>query len=121
MAAYNWIIADESCPSCQQRGPVRCQTHIASSYDGDETDRFCDRVYRIGDRMAWWPPGHQAFDLWREDSEPGQPPNRAVEACYSECGKCGAELFAVIQFEDLKPIAVVEVGLESQWPEGYSR
>jgi hypothetical protein len=121
MAAYNWIIIEGHCPSCKQPAPIRCQTHIASSYDGDETGRFFDRVYRIGSRMAWWPEGHKDFDRWRENSEPGQPPNLAVEACYSKCGKCGIDLFAVIRFNDLKPIAVVEVGLESQWPEGYVR
>jgi hypothetical protein len=121
MAAYNWIAIEEICPSCRQPSPIRCQTHMASSYNGDETGRFFDRVYKIGDRMAWWPQTHKDFARWQEDSEPGQPPHHTLEACYSKCENCGAELYAVIRFKDLKPIEVVEVGLESQWPEGYSR
>jgi hypothetical protein len=121
MAAYNWIVIEEKCPSCQQWGSIRCQTHVASSYDGDETGRFLDRVYRIGDEMAWWPRGHRKFEVWREEGEPNQPSEYALEACYSKCGGCGAELYAVIRFQHLKPIEVVEVGLESHWPESYAR
>ena len=119
MAAYNYVEFEATCPSCHQLATIECQTHIASSFNGDKTGRFCHRTYRLGDKMLWYPLGHLRFNKWREDSEPDQPPNQAVEACYCECQNCKAELCAVIRFEEVTPVEVTFLDLETRWPEGY--
>ena len=123
MAAYNWIHFEATCPSCHQGARVRCQTHIASDYGGDETGRFFDREYQLGDKMAWWPEGHKHFRDWREEwSGDGRnlPPNQAIEACYADCERCTTNLCAVILFENLRPVQITHLTLAADWPEGYS-
>src|ERR1051325_3408551 len=121
MGAYNWIVIRDQCPVCGQESDIRCQTHIASSYDGDETGRFHDRNYRFGERMAWYFEGHKLFPQWRDGGDPGQPSDSAVEACYSNCQTCGADLYTVVRFENLTPTQVIELGPGREWPEGHSR
>jgi hypothetical protein len=121
MAAFNWIEIDGECPSCGRAATLRCQTHVASDFGGDDTGRFCNRVYRLGDPMAWWPRDHRKYASWREDSEPDQPEDQAVEACYASCTACGAELYAVLRFHEVKAVEVLGVGLEVEWPANYSR
>lgn len=73
--------------------------------------------------MAWWPEDHIAFKDWREEwtgDSDSLPSNQAIEACYSNCQNCKANLCAVILFENLRPKQVTHVSLESDWPEGYS-
>ena len=48
MAAYNWVVVDETCPACGKRSRLRCQTHVASDYSGDASGRFHDREYHLG-------------------------------------------------------------------------
>jgi hypothetical protein len=121
MGAFNWIVIERICPACNQPASIHCQTHIAASYDGDETGRFHNRKYRIGEPMAWWTTEHKNYSEWRECGEPDQPPDSAVEACYAECKECGADLFAVIRFEHLKAVEILASGLEDDWPEEYLR
>jgi hypothetical protein len=121
MAAFNWIEIEGACPCCGQQGIIRCQTHVASDYDGDATGRFHERSYRLGERMAWWPPGHPSYEHWREASEPGRPEGETVEAACATCGSCAAELYAVLRFRDLRPVEVLKLGPERDWPPGYSR
>ena len=121
MAAYNWITICYTCLACRREASIRCQTHIASSYDGDETGRFFDRDYRLGERMAWWVPGHKNYPEWREEEGLPISSNDAVEACYSRCESCDAGLCVVLRFDDLTPSEVLSCGLEEHWPEGYRR
>jgi hypothetical protein len=120
MAAFNWIEFEEVCPNCNRLSRIRCQTHIASEFAGDENTDFYRREYRLGDKMAWWPPGHLNFRFWREHSEPNQAPDQAVEACCADCQNCKAHLCAVILFDDLRPVQVTHLSLESDWPDGFS-
>jgi hypothetical protein len=121
VAAFNWIAFEGECPACGRLGPIRCQTHVASDYGGDRTGRFHDRLYRLGEPMAWWPRDHAAYARWREASEPGQPADQALEACYAACAACGADLYVVLRFEEIAAVEVVEFGLEAGWPSGYRR
>jgi hypothetical protein len=120
MAAYNWIHTDATCPSCQEMATIRCQTHIASSFDGDETGRFFDRVFSIGDKMPWFPEGHPEYETWCFEGDPWTVED-AREACYSTCQKCHAELYAVIQFSHFTPVRVLEIGFQKNWPKGYHK
>jgi len=123
MAAYNWISFEAICPNCNQVAHIRCQTHIASDFDGDATGRFCHRVYQLGDKMAWWPKSHKNFAEWREEwrGDSGNlPQNQAVEACYANCENCKADLCAVIYFENLVPVEIKQLISEADWPEEYT-
>ena len=44
-----------------------------------------------------------------------------TECCYADCELCHADLFAIIEFFELTPVAVAEVGLEEDWPDGSPR
>lgn len=115
MGAFNWIEFQGRCPSCATNTTIRAQTHVASDYGGDATGRFHDRTYRLGETMAWWPREDQRFDRWREVYED------AIEACYSNCSACNAELCAVIRFQDRSPIEVRALTTEENWPPSFPR
>ena len=125
MAAFNWILVEDECPACHAHVLIRSQTYIASDFGGDERGRFCASEYRLGDPMAWWPPGHPKFKGWREGEDlaasSGLPPKEVDEACYAGCTACGEDLFVVIRFRDAVPVEVRQIGLEMDWPAGYSK
>jgi predicted RNA-binding Zn-ribbon protein involved in translation (DUF1610 family) len=97
MAAYNWVVVDETCPACGKRSRLRCQTHVASDYSGDASGRFHDREYHLGQRMAWWPREHIGFERWRADRwhRDRNSVDAAFdeEACHATCPVCDADLF----------------------------
>ncbi len=121
MGAYNWIHVHATCPTCARNTEIRCQTHVASSYDGDDTGRFFDRTYTLGQQMAWWPRDHKAYDSWRDNGRKDAPTDGEVdwECCYSTCAKCASKLYVVIRFSGPTPVAVESVGFESDWPDGF--
>jgi hypothetical protein len=124
MAAYNWVVFQATCPVCGRHARVRAQTHVASSFDGDERGRFADREYEIGQALYWWPRTHRAFDTWRDAgivTPDLSEPDRVEDACYARCSGCHAELFAVIVFHVNVPVAVKELGPESAWPARHPR
>lgn len=45
--------------------------------------------------------------------------NDAREACYAKCQSCKAELYAVLQFSEFTPVKILDIGFETEWPEGY--
>ena len=120
MGAYNWIEVQADCPACGQHTVIRCQTHVASSFDGDDSGRFCHRTYRLGERMPWFSPNETGYHRRQEMMEPCNQLN-AREACYSNCTSCAAELYVVIQFRDLTPTEILDIGRESDAPEDYAR
>ena len=117
MGAYNWIEVDALCPVCGENSTIRCQTHVASSFDGDDSGRFCLRTYRLGDPMPWFSSSETGYHRRLEMAEPENQAD-ARETCYSDCTRCDAELFVVIQFRGFTPSEVVGLGLESEWPTG---
>lgn len=121
MAAYNWIAVSIECPACRSTAEVRCQTHVASDYDGDEQGRFFDHVYRLGDTMKWWPRSDTRFRRWRADGlrQPSNDPSTDEEACCASCALCKAALYVVVRFEETRPVGVVSVGLARDWPKTH--
>src|SRR5262249_22590259 len=97
MTATNTVLFDALCPVCGQSAEFRARTQVAASLHGDARGPFSGRVYKLGQRMAWWP-GDCA---WRFEGELHQPWDTALEACPSECVSCGAVLSALIRFKDL--------------------
>ena len=121
MAAYNWILLETTCPQCGTVGPLRCQTHIASDFGGDQSGRFCHREYVFGQRMAWWSVDDRYYHHWAEEDGEPLPDGSFAEACYADCSHCGAHLCALLRFENLIPCELLRLSLESDWPPGYLR
>jgi hypothetical protein len=122
MGAYNWIMVAETCPACGKKTTIKAQTHVASDFGGDDSGRFCHRIYHLGDKMAWYPAGDGRFARWRERRVLDQSTLNAdidEEACYAQCLACGAQLFVVIRFVDTRVDCIVAIGREDQWPAGY--
>jgi hypothetical protein len=122
MSAYNWINLESQCPACGSTAAIRCQTHVASDYDGDARGRFHDREYGLGDKMWWWADNDPRYPDWRVLGRPGIDEDEYdEEACYSTCGACGANLCVVLGFRKIVPTTIVRVVKEEEWPEGYPK
>jgi hypothetical protein len=106
VGAYNWILIDARCPACNQRVVLRCQTQVASDYDGDASGRFHDREYRLGEALRWWPRGSEQYNRSRNR---GVDTSHDEEACHASCADCGASLFVVIAFDETTPVRVIRV------------
>ncbi len=121
MSAYNWIKFNNVCPACNESSELKSQTHVASDFGGKNA-RFCHKEYEIGDKMDWWPNQHPDYKDWKEGNlikAENTTDNGTVECCYTECLNCNAELYAIVQFEELIISHVKEVGLESKYPNAY--
>ncbi len=121
MSAYNWIVVEACCPICHENVCVKCQTHVASSFDGDSSGRFHNRQYRVGESMRWWPQGRTNYEAWRADGRIDGPTSGPIdwECCYASCPACDGDLYAVIRFEGPRPVAVERVGVEVDWPKEF--
>ncbi len=115
MAAYNWVDVTACCPVCAATTSIRCQTHTASSFDGDETGHFCHREYRLGERMVWaarledWKATHPCIRVQAA-------PETCEESCCSRCEACGASLCVALRFVDLTPVAVLSISVDGEYP-----
>jgi hypothetical protein len=119
MSAFNWIEFDGVCPLCNKQRRIRAQTHLASSYDGDERGRFCDVTYHLGEEMHWWN-DFPRRDTWYECEPVHVMGNGDIrEACYAKCIALDHELFAILEFNNFTPRKVIEIGPEAEWPAGY--
>lgn len=118
MAAFNWIRFEALCPACGRGALIRAQTHVASSYGGDANGRFHDRTFALGERMPWL---DVASDQYAGEWPFSETPGDAHEACYSRCEECSAALFAVLVFEDFRPVRIESLGLEEDWPAEHPR
>jgi len=122
MSAYNWIKVEAECPKCGALATLRCQTHVASDYNGDVRGRFHDREYQLGERMSWWDESDPRYSEWRVQGRDGlEDPESDEEACYATCGSCGGALCAVIRFRQVVPERLLFVTPEENWPKGYSK
>lgn len=120
MSAYNWIATTAPCPRCRRAEKILAQTHVASDYDGDDTGRFHDRTYELGDAMHWWPPSDPRYPEWRANRCDST--RNAVdiddEACHATCTICSTPLFVLLRFNGPRPIELLALGPEDEWPVG---
>jgi len=117
MGAFNYIRVEGCCPSCQRNSEILCQTHIASDYDGNlEVGRFQGHEYKLGQKMPWF---EDDCDTWYSHDEWKVSDNAAREACYSSCESRKAALYVLIEFKDITPIKIVDIGLEDEMPKQY--
>jgi hypothetical protein len=121
MSAFNWIVFQHRCPACGVDTAIRAQCHIASSYDGDISGRFCDKDYQLKQKMAWWSDDHPESKSWADGDNQIAPKSEIIECCYSICMKCNGSLYAVIVFDMLMATSVISLGLEENWPIGFKR
>lgn len=113
LGPHNWILAEGICPHCQSVKEMKIQTQLCSSFDGDESGPFCQRTYRLGEKMPWF-----ENDRWWMNRAFSCPDEEIQsECCSSWCQKCGKEFFAILNFQDKTPIKVQETGLLENWPE----
>ena len=121
MGTFNWIVVSGTCPCCHQLVSFDAQTHVASSYDGDDAGRFHDVHYQLGEPMRWWQPEHKDYKEWRANGKMGADiqGNEDWECCYAECPVCKVEVYVLIRFDGPRSLEVEQIGLDSNWPEGY--
>lgn len=95
MAATNYILFSSICETCNSVEEHRAQCTTCADYGGYDhrDDRLCNREYRVGDVMDWYP-NEAARDTWPGDrsfaSEIMKEVGRvyAIEGCYGECSAC---------------------------------
>lgn len=124
MSAFNWIIFEARCPACGESARIRAQTHVASSFDGDEHGRFHDLEYGIGQGMRWWGRDDSRFGDWLPEKafrKAGDIAAGETEACYATCSQCQATLCALLRFRENVPESVVLLAKEDEWPAGYPK
>ena len=96
---------------------------MASDYDGDETGRFHDRAYSIGEPMRWWPKEEPRHSAWKQGTlrTGSLPEDEEGEACYTTCPSCGKELYAVIRFRNRAAQQILRIGDTENWPADHYR
>lgn len=122
MSAFNWIDFKHRCPQCGTDQIIRAQTHVASDYDGDSSGRFHDEIYKLGETMRWWELSHKNYQKWKFGNRiniPNDFKNETSECCYSKCMNCNSNLYSVIYFVDCAPVKVLDLGIDSYWPDAY--
>lgn len=123
MSAYNWIETKINCPACHSDACIKCQVKYFSDYSGDDSGRFHDRKYHLGQAMSWWnrsDPKYLSF-LEEESTPDGMKIDRLIECCYSTCMSCGADLYVLIEFSFNMPEKILDLGLLADWPSEYPR
>lgn len=112
MAAYNWIEFHHQCSACGQRVTARAQIHLASSYDRDDTGRFFERTYRVGERMSWWGESDHRFGSWTDECD-DVTLDHASEVCIAECTSCAAEFHVAVTLKSfvVEPVSSVDATL----------
>jgi hypothetical protein len=107
MGAFNELLIFRTCPCCGQVAELRLQVHAAASFDFQGTQRLCNREYRLGQRLSWWPKGDMNYPDWkmglglREISE-----GVFSESCLGSCGSCGRELECEVLIDDFVIIGI---------------
>jgi len=119
MSAYNWITAFATCPHCGTEHEIVIQTHMSSSYGGDERGRFFDRCYALGEKMRWWSKSHPKFAEWIVSHAVPKEPDSFLECCYGKCSGCKQEIDSVVQFSDVTPVLVKDIGVLDEWPSDF--
>lgn len=100
MGAFNWFTVKETCPRCLVSSELTFQLYVASSYAGDNTGRFHDRTYQLGDTLAWWSRDDKRFADWTGglSSHSGC----VTDVCYGKCPSCNSDLLCDLDVCELK-------------------
>ena len=122
MSAFNWIKFKQRCPNCKELAEIKAQSKMASSYDGLE-DRFHDKEYSLGDTMKWWNENDIRYNEWIVSNQKKIINSKIEvrECCYSMCASCKSNLYAVIEFSNISPTKVIELGMEEEYPNEYCK
>jgi hypothetical protein len=119
MGAFNEIKFQHVCPHCENIVEILAQTHLASDFNGEGAVNFFRNTYELGEKMKWYGAESKEYSQWRNNAhefiEAG-----VIECCYAECMQCKSDLYAVVSFEELRPIEILGVGFERDWPANYS-
>lgn len=115
MGAFNYVRFVDHCPGCGVSTEIVAQTHMASDYFGDKSGAFSNRTYQLEEKMAWYAPTEPEFEDWI--AWPNPDAATISETCYAHCQAKNHELYANIEFENVTPIAVTEVGWQSDMPD----
>lgn len=119
MSAYNQIVIHAPCPHCGEISDIRCQTHVASSFDGVD-ERFCHHTYHIGETMPWFDAQHPECKNWKQgNSKTPLPLGEETECCYAECLSCQKECCAIIHFSQRTITGFELPGKVENWPAGF--
>lgn len=123
MAAFNWIIFDNRCPVCSEMTKIRAQTHVASTFEGDEQGRYCNMTYRPKDKMRWWDKGDERYANWTLGGNRviGDTSDDIRECCYAICSNRNDRLYAIVKFSNLTVEDILEIGPEERWPTDYRK
>ena len=116
MSAFNIVIIRSQCPACHQVANLRCQTHVARLHGEDFSGIIEPKDYSLGEPMVVKTDSRRVVE-WLSRMRG----KRVTECCYADCDLCHAELFAVINFSELTPVAAGPVGLETDWPSEFPR
>ena len=119
MGSYNWIDNSGTCPVCNRVTTVRSQLHAWSSYSGNASGRFHDRIYSIGDTLAWFEidDTNYSYEWHEQQADVGN----AIEACYASCLSCGAPLCSVVTVCNFVVCSVSAIEHENNWPSGFEK
>ncbi len=120
MVAFNLIQISALCPSCCKIADIECQTHVASSFDGQGIYRFCNTVYHVGDIMNWYDRQHPLFESWKQGNcKIALPGNTDVECCFGTCSFCNTGCYVVIYFHNCSILKIKGIGKIEDWPEMF--
>ena len=119
MGAYNYIFFDAVCPACGVAGACCAQTHVASSFNGDDRGRFCHRYFELNEPMRWWDRDDPNWVDWIDGADCASRDGvLAIEYCYTDCAHCDADLKAVICFRDAVAIEYRMLRVIPKWSSG---
>jgi hypothetical protein len=122
MSAFNWIEFKGVCTVCHKATRICAQTHIVASFNGDSRGRFSGRIYRLGQEMLWWQEGHPKRNFWGDGDQLISTEAHPVrECCYATCVPDDRDLYAIIEFANLRPVKILKIGREENWPASYSK
>jgi len=121
MSAFNRISFYQNCPNCGEFARIEAQCHTASSFERDDVGRLCGSAYQIGERMRWWREDDARWRPWADLGDSHREDGPIRECCYAICGHCGANLYSIIEFKNVTPVGVVDLGMEKNWPDDYRR
>jgi hypothetical protein len=116
MGAFNTVTFEGCCPACGNISKITAQTHVAADAMYNDVD------YRLGETMEWYEKSDPEYGRWLDDAD-GRvvPSGNTAQACYADCNACGAQICAVIEFEEIRPLRCLQLATKKDWVDGFPR